>query len=217
MKLLLSLLFASCTAAITAQGDVEPFHRLSVFGNIELILIQGDKHHVDFSGNEEDLKVKIDEGKLKISHKHNEKMWSNPTTVTVTYTKLTTLDISAGAHCEHKGTMSAGDIVISTDAGAEARLEIEASGIEVIVGEGGVLTLKGKARVLEAKATTGGTFRANDLEAEAVYVRANTGGNAIVHASEHVEATAMMGGVITVLGDPNVARINESLGGTVNN
>jgi hypothetical protein len=195
---------------------MEPFHKISVFGNIELVLKQGDTHFVDVQEHLEDLKIKVDEGKLKISHKHNEKMWSNPTIVTVTYNKLTNLDISAGAHAEHVGVMKVGDISISTDAGASARFEIEASGIDCIVGEGGVLTLKGKTRVLEAKATTGAVLKASDLEAEAAYVRANTGGDIIVHALEHIEATAMMGGVITVIGDPGVVRINESLGGTVN-
>jgi hypothetical protein len=217
MKIILALIFAAVSTVVCAQGEIAPFHRIAVFGNIELILIPGEAHDIEIYEHEEDVKIKIDEGKLKISHKHNEKMWSNPTTVKVTYTKLTTLDISAGAHCEHQGVMQVGDIVISTDAGAEARLDIEASGIEVVVGEGGVLTLSGKSKILEVKATTGATFRANELDCEAVYVRANTGGHAIVKSTEYVEATAMMGGVITVLGDPDEVKIHESLGGTVNN
>jgi hypothetical protein len=216
MKILLLFVSVLSSALAFAQNPVEPFHRVSVFGNIELILIAGDEHSIDISGHEEDIKIKIDEGKLKVSHRHNEKMWSNPTTVKVTYTKLTALDVSAGAHCEHRGVMQAGDIAISTDAGAETRLEIEASGIEVIVGEGGALTLSGKARILEAKATTGAMFRANDLEVESVYARANTGGHIVVNPTERIEATAMMGGVITILGNPEEVKIHESLGGTVN-
>ena len=83
------------------------------------------------------------------------------------------------------------------------------------MGEGAVLKLHGTSRVLDAAATTGAVLKAMDFKAQTVYVRANTGGQASVHAIEKIEAKASMGGMISYFGDPEYVKSSETMGGNI--
>ena len=211
------LIFAAALLCTLTYGQttLEPFEKLSVFGNIELVLIKGDKHSYTARENREDLKIRVVEGKLKIGHRHNQRTWSDKTVVEVTFVELRSLDASAGATIEYEDQIEVSDMFVSADAGAVVYLDLNAETIEAFTGEGGTMTLKGRCRVLEAKATTGSMLKADNLEAQSVYARANTGGKLRVHAVERIEASATLGGSVTYHGDPDIVRISESTGGSV--
>ena len=142
-------------------------------------------------------------------------MWSSRTIVEVTYVKLEELNASAGALVEHDGVIEASEFKTNFDTGANGELEIKASELRAQVGEGSLLRLEGSARVFEAVATTGGRLKAGDLISEVVDVSANTGGQATVHASEVLEASATMGGSVQYFGDPEKVSESETLGGSI--
>jgi Putative auto-transporter adhesin, head GIN domain len=216
MKSTLILLFALSAATLFAQTELEPFEHLKTFGNIRVVLTQGDSYSYTALDNRGDLKISVKEGKLKISHRQNEKMWSKRTVVEVTYKKLRSIYASAGSEIVHEATMEVGDIDLDFDSGAFSRLTIDAQSIDVNVGEGAVLKLHGTSRVLDAAATTGGVLKAMGFKAQTVYVRANTGAQASVYAIEKIEAKASLGGMISYFGDPEYVRSTETLGGSVN-
>jgi len=215
MKSAIILFFALCTATLCAQTQLEPFEHIKTFGNISVVLTQGDSYSYTATENLGDLKISVKEGKLKISHKQNEKMWSKRTVVEVTYKELQSIYASAGSEVVHEATMEVGDMDLDFDAGAFARLTIDAQSVQANVGEGAVLKLHGSSRVLEAVATTGAVLKAMDFKAQTVYVRANTGGQASVHALEKIDAKASMGGMISYFGEPEYVKSYESMGGTV--
>ena len=215
MKPLFLALALLLSISIEAQTKLDRFEKISVFGNIELILVKGDEYSYTAHEHSEDLKIRVVEGKLKIGHKQNQRMWEDKTVVEVTFVNLKSLDASAGATVEYESELEAGDIFLSADTGAFIYLNLKAGSIEAMTGEGGTMTLKGTCRTLEAKSSTGAVFKASRLEAETVYARANTGGRLAVHAVERLEASASLGGTITYDGDPNIVRINENTGGTV--
>ena len=108
------------------------------------------------------------------------------------------------------------DLEIVFDTGANGRFTVKSEDMVARVGEGSVLKLDGNTRKLEASATTGGVLKAGDLVTRVVNVRANTGGQATVHCTEHLEAAASLGGTVNYYGDPEKIKSNESLGGSVN-
>ncbi len=215
MKAFLISLGSILFLTVQAQTSLETFDRVNAFGNVRVILIKGDAPAYNATKKSEDLNIRINQGTLKISHKHNDRMWNNPLVVEVTYVQLDEVNATAGAQVEHSGPFNSGDIELSADAGANLRMELDASSVLAIVGEGGTMQLDGKCRRLDVKGSTGAVFEGRDLKAESVNARSNTGAEVLVHAVESIDATALMGGYIGYSGNPERVRINESLGGEV--
>jgi hypothetical protein len=201
--------------AAFAQESLSSFNRVIVNGSIILTLKKGDKQQYTTSGDTEKLKIKVDDGKLKITRLNITDGWKDKVYVTVWYTDLRSVYASAGAQISHEGTLNAGNFELSMDTGANGELTIDAQSLDVNVGEGGVLRLDGSARVVEASATTGGILKARELIAHRVYVKSNTGASATVHATEEIDASASLGGSVSYTGDPEIVKVKESLGGSV--
>jgi hypothetical protein len=214
-SVLIFCLALSLSLSASAQESLSSFNRITVNGSVILTLKKGDKPQYTATGDTDKLKVKIDDGKLKISRLDVTDGWKNRAYVTVWYTDIRSLYASAGAQISHEGTMNVGDFELSTDTGASGDLVIDAQSLEVSVGEGGVLRLEGSTRVLEARASTGAILKARDLVAHRVYVSANTGASATVHAKDEIDANATLGGAISYEGSPEVVRVKETLGGSV--
>ncbi|MDX1406725.1 MAG: head GIN domain-containing protein [Saprospiraceae bacterium] len=215
MRYLFVLILSAGTVLATAQTSLNDFQKISVSGNVKLILKQGNSPSYTASGNTSELKVRVEQGKLKITNNKVFKDWDKPVVVEVTYTSIRALYASAGAQVQNEGTLNVGDFELSVDTGANGDLLIDAQSLDARVGEGGVLRLEGSGRVLEASSTTGGVLKARDFIAHTVYVKANTGAMASVHASESIEANASMGGSITYSGNPQNVKSKESLGGSI--
>ena len=207
-----------CASVFTlgiSQESLSSFSRISVTGSVMITLKKGDKNQYTASGDTEKLKVQVEDGKLKVSRVDISDGWKNRAYVTVWYTDIRSLSASAGAQVAHEGTLNAGDFELSFDTGANGELTLDAQSLDVNVGEGGVLRLDGAARVVEATSTTGGILKARDLIAHRVYVSANTGASATVHATEEIDANASLGGSVSYSGDPAIVKVKESLGGSV--
>lgn len=215
MKNTLILIFAMLASAAFSQTEIADFEHIKTFGNVRVVLTQGDSYAYSADENLSDLKISVKEGTLKISHKQNQRMWSERTVVEVTYKVLRSIYASAGSEVVHEATMELDALDLDFDSGAFARLTIDAQSLEVNVGEGAVLKLHGTSRVLDAVATTGGVLKAMDFKAQTVYIRANTGGQASVHAVEKIEAKASMGGMISYFGDPEYVKSKETMGGNI--
>ncbi|MDX1476388.1 MAG: head GIN domain-containing protein [Saprospiraceae bacterium] len=215
MRFIFAIALCIATTAATAQTSLDAFQKISVSGNVKLTLKHGSNTSYTATGNTSELKVRVEQGKLKITNNKVFKDWDKPAVVEVTYTALRALYASAGAQVNTDGTLNAGDFDLSIDTGANGDLLIDAQSLDARVGEGGVLRLEGSGRVLEASSTTGGVLKARDFVAQTVYVKANTGALASVHASESIEASASTGGSITYSGNPQSVKSKESLGGSI--
>jgi hypothetical protein len=205
----------SLVLTASAQESLQAFNRISVTGSVILTLKKGDNTQYEATGDTDKLKIKVDDGKLKISRVDVTDGWKSRAYVTVWYTDIRSLYASAGAQISHEGTLNVGDFDLSTDTGASGDLVIDAQSLEVNVGEGGVLRLEGSTRVLEARASTGAILKARDLIAHRAYVSSNTGASATVYAKEEIDANATLGGAISYGGNPEIVRVKESLGGSV--
>ena len=76
LRLFVSLFCLLAFSAAIAQKPLDYFDRVDVFGNIELVLVKGDNPSYTADPETDDLKIKLEDGRLKISHKQNEERWN---------------------------------------------------------------------------------------------------------------------------------------------
>ena len=91
------------------------FEGISVSGNIDLVLIQGDKNEAVIKTDEiESHKVKTNNvnGILKISVLDHMFHTDEEVDITLMYTSLSSLKASAGAEVDHKGTLKGDKLTI---------------------------------------------------------------------------------------------------------
>ena len=66
MRIYLTILAAFVAVQLQAQTEVEPFERVNVSGAIHLKLQKGDNTSYNALSNEDDLKISVKDGRLKI-------------------------------------------------------------------------------------------------------------------------------------------------------
>lgn len=214
-SLILALTAVLNLALLQAQTSLGDFHKIHVSGNVQLTLNKGSENSYSAENNLDMLQVKVENEQLKISLKHSGKTWDSPTYVSLTYREIDYIYASAGASVEQEEEISANDFTLFADTGARLRLTFNARSIKAQAGEGAVMKLDGETHVLTVTSNTGAIFKGSGLVAETVFAKANTGGQASVHAREVIEAEATIGGMISFDGNPEKQKISESMGGSV--
>ncbi len=194
------------------------FDAISVTGNIDLILEEGETEEATVYAHgipEDKVKVKVERGTLKFKLLNSVFYKDDEVEVRVTYKKLRGVKGQAGAYIRNKGVLTSDHLKVVANSGATIKLDVETNAIDGSASEGGVLELEGKTGSQNASAVTGGQYDSVDMQSERTYVRAGTGGQAIVNASEVLEASANTGGVIEYEGHPKDKTVKKLLGGTV--
>ena len=201
-------------AAIT---PLEPFKEIKVTGKINLLLQRDDIQGIEISGNDDKVIVEVVDGVLKIKRKElwNHKEYRKAIDVKVIYQGLQAIHADAGAEVSCTDFLAGSTWLLDFGSGATAHFEMRVKQLVVKVSEGANLKLEGKTFDLEAHAATGGILEAATMEAENLVVKANTGGQAEVSASQTIDATANTGGQIDYAGNPAKVRISDELGGKV--
>jgi len=216
---LLLLFSIGNTNALTAQADLEYFNAIDLRGNLEVNLAYGSETGVDIDKYDwSKVSLEVNGGVLTIKRKKPFKIKEyedDAIKVTITYNKLNSIKARAGAKLRADHTLNSQHLHLDLNSGAEARLTIEAGELEASASEGAQIQLRGKVESFEAKVATGAQIEAYRLESEYAYIKAVTGGEAEVHASEMIEASAHTGGQVDYRGNPKKVRVNDRLGGDI--
>lgn len=205
---LITLFFLLVSLAQTQAQEstgLFPFDGVSVFGNFEVILEQGDEekatiHSYDIP--EDHINIFVKRGTLKIQMKTSKQFKSEQVKVVVTYKKLRKIRASAGAEIYADQIIAADYLYLKAASGGKVEMDLQVEDLEAHVGEGGKLELEGYAKTQRIGAGTGGQFNGYHLEGERVYARAGTGGSITVTATESIDASANTGGKIEYRGNP---------------
>ena len=99
--------------------------------------------------------------------------------------------------------------------GAEIELEMDVEALELDSNMGSVVQLEGSAENLKVHANMGAVVECHDLTSQ--YVRAKSSMGAVIKVKALIEADASagMGGVVRVYGQPEKHYVSKSLGGEV--
>jgi hypothetical protein len=202
---------------------VGDFRKLTLQGNLQVELSQGDKAQVIIFGSQEEqdeVTLSTSGDKLSLKTKLSDQLFEKdnhhrPIKVQITYASLNQLITSRGANVEGGSVITADDLEIKAHSGSQLSLEIQATNLKLQVSEGAHATIKGTATVQKTSVSTGAELIADRLVSEIVNIRTTTGANARISASKTLQASAGTGGNIQYRGQPARRDVNTSLGGNI--
>lgn len=198
--------------------SLSPFDELSVIGNIEVILEEGDEEKaVIYTTNidEDDVSVSVNGDVLKIRLYKTVFKNDENVKIEVTYRKLRIVKGSAGARISNNSTLEGDKIITRAHSGAKVDLSVNVDALDGAVYEGAVLKIRGKTNSQEAVAATGGQYQALNLDSDRTTVKANTGGEAEVVAKDKIDASANTGGRIGYKGNPDHKNTRSKIAGNI--
>lgn len=199
------LLISLAKAQAQESTGLFPFDGVSVFGNFEVVLEQGDEEKAtvySYDIPEDHINLFVKKGTLKIQMRTSKQFQDEQVKVVVTYKKLRRIRASAGAEVYSDQVISADYLYLKAASGGKVEMDLQVEDLEANAGEGGRLELEGYAKTQRVGASTGGHFNGYHLEGERVYAKAGTGGSIVVTATESIDASANTGGKIEYQGNP---------------
>lgn len=211
--LLSNLTFAQTSKSITS------FSKLKTAGNVEVVLKKGSSPAVSYEmikGNQEDLKIENDGSWLKVAINNGWVGRSNAKAkVTVTYTELNEIAVTAGSKVSNEGKISSKHLEVSSSSGSSATLNLDANEVIASSSSGAHLTLSGETVNTIAKSSSGATLNAHKLQGKDASAHSSSGGSTSVYASKEITASASSGGRVEYSGNPSQKNHSQSSGGMV--
>lgn len=199
--------------------DLAPFDEIVATGNIIVDLVGGDKEAIKIKKNEDQIKVEVNQGVLRIRRKkmYDFKVYKKDETITVkvTYHQLRSITGNAGAEFTSNHPLTGDQLLLNMNSGAGGEFEVAVNVLKLQASEGSQMSVKGTAPKLDIKTTSGAKIDASEVFSDRIYARAHTAGEARVTAQDHLEANAGTGGVISYKGAPKELMVKEDLGGKV--
>lgn len=227
--LFIATIFTSCNAemfnSINGNKNVitqvrktsNKFTGIKVSTGIDLHIKQGSKNKVTVEADEnlhDIIITEVKDGVLKIYSEKN--IWkAKARKVYVTIKNLTLLKATSGSTVFGKGTIKADEISISATSGADIRISLNAKSLETISTSGSVIRIAGTTINHASSATSGASIDAFELESKNVIVKATSGADINIYASEKLDAKANSGGDIDFKGNPKFVNKNSSSGGDI--
>ena len=114
-----------------------------------------------------------------------------------------------------KKLMKGSSLTFRAQEGAAIYADLESSIVSVKAITAGIVQLRGKTDDLDVEVNTGGKFFGKQLKAGEAEASAGTGGQADVKVNGYLKATAKLGGVINVFGNPEEIDRKTTLGGKI--
>lgn len=198
-------LTAACAAvALVANAETEKsydftrFDELDTAAGVEVIYETGSAYSVVAHvrhGDPDDLKMRVEDGRLYISRK-SKISWGHDdlrVTVHVTSPELNAIEASSGSSVEASG--------------------IHADLFSLRVSSGASVDASGTCSQIEAKASSGGSADARELKCERAKATASSGGSVDAFASVEATSKTSSGGSVDIWGDPANREANDSISG----
>lgn len=198
----------------TNLGD---FHELKIYRGLTVELVQGESSKIVIEGNKsEQVTVKNSNGVLRISLKVTSTFTSKDIKITLYFSdNIDIIDVNEGATITASRIIKQDKLIVKAQEAGKINLEIGTTDVEIKSVSGGVITLDGYSENQKVNANTGGDYKGENLKTDNSEVSVSSGSNATVNATKTVDASATMGGTITITGDPTEVKKKETLGGYV--
>lgn len=185
------------------KREVGSFHGIESSSGIEVIMSKGDKEELAVSvGNTaylNEVRTEVEGGILKIYRSSNWKLWNNWKNFKVkVYVSFKTMN-------SVKAT--SGSLINATDISADL--------LTARMNSGGIITLSGKAEMLDVDGNSGGQFRGYNLQANKCSADVSSGAGIQVTVNKEISARANSGGFVRFKGDGLIRDINVNSGGSV--
>ena len=218
-QILILLFFVVSATQLNAQDLKEKlgsFREVKTFNGVEVLVVPSSENRIEISGHSKDkVKFKIVEDRLEI-RLSLDNLWSKDnTTITVFGRNIETIDANEGSQVHVQGKIKSPHAVFRAQEGASIVSNVEGEEVNLKAISGGNLEISGKAERSEVEANTGGQCYCRDLHTTSTTVSVGTAGRAEVYATKYVKATAKLGGVVEINGNPSEVDTKTSLGGKI--
>ncbi|MGM5630716.1 DUF2807 domain-containing protein [Apibacter raozihei] len=200
--------FLGMTAQEKKELDMGDFSIVKVFDRISADIIASDENKVVITGlKREDVDVVNKNGELKVRMKTTKLLAGDDVKVKIYYQgEISSAQASEGAVVKVVDKISSSSVFLNAKEGAMVSAEVETSKLEARVNSGGIINVSGHADEQDVVITSGGKYNGKDLDSENASVAINAGGNAMITATEKVNAKTRAGGVIDIYGKPEVSQ-----------
>jgi len=215
--ILLLVISLSVYAQDTRTVDLESFNKIKVSSEIdaELVLATEPSLEIDFKSVDPDmLLAEVEDQTLTLRMKTG-KYEKGSLKVKIFFTDLIKIESSGRANIWSYEEIIVPELEMNLDNGGSIRLKLMADHLQSELIQGSILMLKGKAKTLDLKVSTGATFSAFEFQVEEADVLANSAGKAKIAVSRSLTAKAVSGGFISYLGEPEKLDAKTSLKGEI--
>ena len=215
-KTVFILLAMSSIAFGQIEKKVGDFNKVTSFDRIDVILIPGNENIVQLNGKEaEKVELINKNGELKIRMPLTKLLDGDNISVTVYYTNLTAVEANEGSRiaCGDKIKTNSFDIIAKE--ASEVKLILDVDKLKVKVKNGSTVDLQGSALTQEVVVNSGGRYLAPGLKTNQTSITVTAGGEALVFATNIVDAKVRAGGNITIDGEPKQINKDIVAGGTI--
>lgn len=224
----LSILTVSCRFDVmgkSGDGNVVMKQRnvtaevnhVSVSGNIEAIISQGDQASVKVEADsnlQEHIKVEAKGDKLEVFTDVNIGD-AAAKRVIITLPNIKKIEAEAASQVSTKDAVRGDKIAVSAGSGAHLMASLSTPHAKCEASSGGSLELAGGIQNLDADASSGASIDATKVKAVNAKCDVSSGGSIAINEVTALKADASSGGHITYKGNPAKLEKNASSGGSV--
>jgi len=213
MKNLIFLLLTTASLlAFTTKADpevreLEKFNSIDVSGSYDVTLVQSDQHRVEIEmikGDIEKCDISVKSGTLNLKFKRKGFKWGNnvKARVTIHYSNIKSLEMSAGSKVKTDGDIDAEAFLLDVSSGASATIGIKTNMLEVDLSSGSRAKLSGSADTQKVDVSSGSAYSASRLQTKKSNIDASSGAAAKIWVTKELTAEASSGGSIKYRGEP---------------
>lgn len=201
----------------TIKREIGGFDEIKVFNGLNVTIKKAENRSVEITGKKADeVVIKNVNGRLKLSMRFPETFNSKDAEVTIFYTDdISVIDVNEGSYLGSDTTINQQHIELKSQEGAIIDLELDVKYLESKSITGGTIIVSGKAENQTIETTTGGNYKAYDLESIHTTVVASSGALARVTVSEFLDAKVRFGGTVYYKGNPKEVKKKKIIGGTI--
>ena len=189
-----------------AQTDLPEFNKIKVYGKLEVSIKYGQEKSVTVKAEEQyksEVKYSVSDGQLRISTGSIPRQAK--VTVVIGCPTLDAVELGGGAKCFNSGAITTPVLHLEAGAGTELDFLVESDSVDVMVARGGFVRLNGKARAVQLKTSTGGSYAADEMENNVFYAEMG-GGIARTKTSDKIVANLAAKASLLYIGSPKIEK-----------
>jgi hypothetical protein len=187
--------------------NLADFSEVSFEGAYEVLLKEGEETKIELEGTKkissQEIATIVNNGKLRIKLKDENKEWkNNKVRIVLYYKKLNKIENSVVVNLKTEKVLKTDKLSISTSGAGSMDLELDVQKFNIDMSGAMNITLKGVATVQDFHLNGAGSVEAFDLIGEKVSVNMSGAGSAKVHASKSLNADISGVGSVRYRGKP---------------
>jgi len=208
------------TQLIFSQDNVTKelgdFNKLTSFDQIDVLLVPSTENKIILSGEGADeVEIINKNGELKIRMPLTKLLKGDDISATVYYKNIDAVEANEGSIITGEVTFKAINFDIISKEGSEIKLSLNVDRVSVKASSGSKIDLEGKANNQETVINSGAIYNSDKLITNQTVITVNTGGKAVVYATDFVDAKVRAGGTIFIFGKPKQINKKVVAGGTI--